>query len=140
MCKKWVNLVRNDKNNVDVILALVGNKIYKENQRQVDKNDAIKYAIDNNLYFIETSAKNNQNIDKLFRILALKQYYRMPNHKWMIHRLIWIMFYKGCNDNNNDKKDEQFDIFHQLPKDIVCNIISLLDVPNYYFNDYAYYV
>ena len=54
----------------DVVVILVGNKCDLEDQRQVTKNEAEQYAMDNKLLYIETSAKTGHNIQQLFAMMA----------------------------------------------------------------------
>jgi small GTP-binding protein len=54
----------------DVVIALSGNKIDREEEREVAAADAKQYADDNGLYFIETSAKTNVNVRELFLAIA----------------------------------------------------------------------
>jgi small GTP-binding protein len=56
--------------NQNIGLVLVGNKCDLENQRKVDSNMARQFAKENNLLFLETSAKNGANIEKIFQILS----------------------------------------------------------------------
>ena len=55
----------------DCVFILVGNKIDLEEQRQVEKSEATKYATDNKMFYIETSAltqyKVNEAFEKLFQ-------------------------------------------------------------------------
>ena len=54
----------------DCVFLLIGNKIDLEDQRQVEKDEAMKYATENKMYYIETSAltkfKVNDAFEKLF--------------------------------------------------------------------------
>ena len=59
-----------DATNQNIGLVLVGNKVDLEGERQVDKNVAKEFSKENNLLFMETSAKNGQNIEKIFQILS----------------------------------------------------------------------
>ena len=49
---------------------MVGNKSDLEGERKVNKEVAKIFAKDNNLLFLETSAKNGNNIEKIFQILS----------------------------------------------------------------------
>merc|ERR1712137_1356840 len=59
-----------DATNQNIGLILVGNKSDLEGQRQVSQTVAKTFAKDNNLTFLETSAKNGTNIEKIFQVLA----------------------------------------------------------------------
>ena len=50
----------------DILIAIVGNKSDLSGNRKVSYNQAKAYADEINVLFIETSAKNNSNINELF--------------------------------------------------------------------------
>lgn len=54
----------------NIPLFLIGNKCDLEHMRAVKKNVADKFARDNGLSYIETSALEKTNIDKVFELLA----------------------------------------------------------------------
>lgn len=56
----------------DIIFALSGNKSDLEDLREVSKEEAELYADDENIIFMETSAKANYNVQTLFIELAKK--------------------------------------------------------------------
>jgi small GTP-binding protein len=56
--------------NKNTCIILCGNKSDLETERQVDKNEAVNYADKNNMCFIESSAKNNLNIEEIFEYIA----------------------------------------------------------------------
>ena len=60
----WVNEVRSI--NKDAKFLLVGNKCDLEDKRQVSTEEAMEYAEKNNMEFIEVSAKDKINIEKMF--------------------------------------------------------------------------
>jgi len=51
-------------------VILVGNKSDLEGEREVNREVAKNFAKENNLLFLETSAKNGTNIEKIFQILS----------------------------------------------------------------------
>eukprot|EP00388_Colpodella_angusta_P012256 GDKJ01031110.1.p1 GENE.GDKJ01031110.1~~GDKJ01031110.1.p1 ORF type:complete len:194 (-),score=36.88 GDKJ01031110.1:194-775(-) len=53
----------------EAVLALVGNKCDLPH-REVDTTDAKKFAEENNLYYIETSAKTGENVREMFEEIA----------------------------------------------------------------------
>ena len=69
--ESWINLT-NENCSTNVINFLVGNKSDLEKEREVSKDEGIKFAQENNLIFMETSAKNNVNVDKLFQYFTYK--------------------------------------------------------------------
>ena len=62
--QSWVEDVKTQKQNAKFLL--VGNKCDLEDKRQVKKEEAKKYAEDNEMEFIEVSAKEGTNIDDMF--------------------------------------------------------------------------
>eukprot|EP01029_Cantina_marsupialis_P021384 TRINITY_DN510751_c0_g1_i1.p1 TRINITY_DN510751_c0_g1~~TRINITY_DN510751_c0_g1_i1.p1 ORF type:complete len:286 (+),score=56.78 TRINITY_DN510751_c0_g1_i1:26-859(+) len=65
----WFKLIRTKARNANVIL--VGNKSdLDENKRVVSYEEGEKLASELKLPFIETSAKTNHNVDKMFHLLA----------------------------------------------------------------------
>jgi Ras-related protein Rab-2A len=51
-------------------IILIGNKCDLDFRRAVSKEKAQKYANDNNIFFLESSAKENKNIKEIFTILS----------------------------------------------------------------------
>ena len=66
----WLDEVK--KQGKDPVLVLVGNKLDLEQQRQVETEEGMQVARDNNLLFMETSAKTATNINEVFNMLALR--------------------------------------------------------------------
>ena len=60
----WVKDIRNI--NEDAKLLLVGNKCDLEKERQVTEENAKQYATENNMEFMEVSAKDGTNIENMF--------------------------------------------------------------------------
>ena len=54
------------------MIALAGNKLDLAEQRQVEIEEAKSYADDNNILFMETSAKTNHNVNEMFKTIAMK--------------------------------------------------------------------
>lgn len=65
---KWLNIIRRDAE-YDVNILLVGNKSDLTDKRQVSFAEGKKFADDNGMEFIETSAKNDDQIDLAFQTL-----------------------------------------------------------------------
>lgn len=55
-----------------IVIALVGNKLDLASRRAVEFNEAKSYADDNNLVFMETSAKTAANVAEVFTAIATK--------------------------------------------------------------------
>ena len=68
--QKWVNELL-EKANPGIVIALCGNKIDLE-ERQVNKEDAEKYANEIGSFYCEVSAKMNTNIDYMFNQIVTK--------------------------------------------------------------------
>ena len=70
---KWLfDLKNNGDENINIIL--IGNKIDLEHQREVTTEEGEKKAIINKASFIETSAKNGDNIEKAFNLMIENVY------------------------------------------------------------------
>ena len=74
---KWINLA-SEKNAKTVANFLVGNKSDLEDKRKVSREEAENLARDKNLIFIETSARKDNNVQKLFYYFLYKliEYYK----------------------------------------------------------------
>lgn len=66
--QSWINEIK-QKGRENCIIVLVGNKCDLPD-RNVDYEYAKQYANDNNILFIETSAKNDINVDNIFQIIV----------------------------------------------------------------------
>ena len=78
--ENWINLAFNNSTN-HLINFLVGNKTDLEDERQIKKKDAEEFAKSRDLFFLETSAKNNDNVEKLFEYFTYKliRYFKKNN-------------------------------------------------------------
>ena len=78
----WISIAL-DKNKNSKFNFLIGNKSDKENERQISQNEAEKLAKSKNLIFLETSAKNDENVKKLFYYFTIKliKYYKNNNYE-----------------------------------------------------------
>jgi Ras-related protein Rab-2A len=63
--KSWMNDVQN-YSNFPITIILIGNKSDLEDKREVSSKEAEELAQKNNITYIETSAKNCKNINKVF--------------------------------------------------------------------------
>jgi small GTP-binding protein len=68
VCKQFKDQVKQIAE-PDCTFILVGNKSDLEEQRNVDFNEAKKFALENEMFFIETSAKNNEKVHDAFQNL-----------------------------------------------------------------------
>jgi len=69
--KTWVKELQRQAN-PNIVIALVGNKLDLASKRQVPTDDAQAYADENNLLFMETSAKTGVNVTEVFTAIAQK--------------------------------------------------------------------
>ena len=63
--KLWLRELKTYAKN-DIVIMLVGNKVDLVENREVKKEDAAKFAQENHLAFIETSALDGHNVDLAF--------------------------------------------------------------------------
>ncbi|MEY2798808.1 MAG: hypothetical protein RIS22_1074 [Actinomycetota bacterium] len=63
--KNWVEELRS-KGPKDIAIAIAGNKADLEGHREVDKKMAATFAEDINAIFLETSAKDDLNVQSIF--------------------------------------------------------------------------
>ena len=88
--ESWLTNIQNQVNINEKIIILVGNKIDGE-YREINKEEAIKYAKDNNMKYFETSAKLNIGIKDAFNEI----------YKDLAH------LYKGIKDEVEEKKEKE---------------------------------
>lgn len=69
--KSWVKELQRLAN-TNIVIALAGNKADLANKRAVEFDEAQAYADENNLLFMETSAKTAQNVNEIFLAIAKK--------------------------------------------------------------------
>ena len=67
---QWIHDLKENVTNQNIVIFLVGNKSDNNDERDVLYDEGKALADKYKLYFIETSAKNNDNIDIIFDIMA----------------------------------------------------------------------
>ena len=72
-CEQWLRELRTHTD-PSIVAMLVGNKCDLRHQQQVDVEDAKDFAEDNNLAFIETSARDATNVDLAFETILIEIY------------------------------------------------------------------
>ncbi|CAM9198306.1 unnamed protein product, partial [Ectocarpus fasciculatus] len=69
--KSWVKELQR-RGDPNVVIALAGNKADMENKRKVNTEEAQQYAQDNEIIFLETSAKTSLNVKNLFTEIGMR--------------------------------------------------------------------
>jgi small GTP-binding protein len=69
--KNWVKELQRQAR-PDIVIALAGNKSDLAQKRMVEYDEASAYAEENSLLFMETSAKNANNVNEIFLAIARK--------------------------------------------------------------------
>ena len=64
----WIIEIKKSENNKKILL--IGNNCELEDKRQVSYEEGEELAKSNNILFIETSPKNNENVTEAFELLA----------------------------------------------------------------------
>ena len=67
--QNWVRELQRQAS-ANIVIALVGNKVDLANKRAVDFKEAKDFAEENNLLFMETSAKTAANVNEVFEAIA----------------------------------------------------------------------
>ena len=99
---KWMQQSR-DNGDEGLITILIGNKndLGDSGVRQVEIEEGKKFAEENKMMFMETSAKENINIEKAFQILVEKVY---KSNKQIFEKDITLNF---GEDKDNEKENEK---------------------------------
>lgn len=74
----WLTDARN-LTNPHTIIMLIGNKLDLADQREVSFEEASRFAQENGLIYMETSAKTGENVEKSFIETASKIYQNIEN-------------------------------------------------------------
>lgn len=70
----WFKDIKEACNNSHMIVLVVGNKIDLQAERQISRQEGKQFATQNKLFFMETSAKNRETVEKVF-FLTARMYY-----------------------------------------------------------------
>ncbi|TVU48403.1 hypothetical protein EJB05_08039 [Eragrostis curvula] len=68
----WTKEIELHSTNKECVKMLVGNKVDKEEERMVTREEGLAFAQEYGCLFLESSAKTRQNVEKCFEELALK--------------------------------------------------------------------
>jgi len=102
--KDWVKELQ-QQGDPNVVVAFVGNKVDMENLRKVNTEESQRYASDNGLFYMETSAKTANNVSELFMKIA-KQLPKMKQREPQ-PRPLPIDNSSNSNGNGNGKKKDE---------------------------------
>ena len=69
--KEWVKLIKEECGR-HIKILIIGNKSDLESQRAIDKEDAMKYANEEKVQYIECSSKTGENVEKAIIVLSEK--------------------------------------------------------------------
>ena len=69
--QNWIKIAF-DKNKNSIVNLLIGNKCDKEEERQISQSEGEQMAKEKKFYFLETSAKNDENVLNLFYYITYK--------------------------------------------------------------------
>ena len=84
--KDWISSIKKNMEGKEIFIPLIilGNKIDMEDSREINKENAEKFANENNYQYFETSAKTGEGVDNSIRELVkliLKQNGKMDDQK-----------------------------------------------------------
>ena len=104
--RDWITSIKKNMEgrNIFIPVIIIGNKIDMEESREINKEDAEKFAKENNYKYFETSAKTGEGVDNAIReliIQILKQSNQMDDQKMARASSVQI---KEENVDNSKKK------------------------------------
>ena len=104
--KEWISSIKKNMEGKDIFIPviIIGNKIDMEESRETSKEDAEKFAKENNYKYFETSAKTGEGVDDAIRELViqiLKQNGQIDDQKEARASSVQI------KEENLDKKSEK---------------------------------
>jgi Ras-related protein Rab-5C len=68
--KAWVKELQRQAN-PNIVIALVGNKLDLQTNREINKEEAQQYATETGLLFLEASAKTGENVVDIFTEICI---------------------------------------------------------------------
>ena len=102
--EQWIKTI--NENTSPQYMILIGNKNDLEKERQVKKESVINYCKEKLFNYMEISAKNNNNIEKMFKEVAYQLYNLVKKNKTSkkISNSGEFTNIKVKNENNSNKK------------------------------------
>ena len=102
---KWIEQLKGNSDE-DLCIILVGNKIDIEDFVDVKTEEGMEKAKSLNIPFMETSALNNQNIDKVFQKL-IEEVYEKNNKIFRKNISLVVDNENNNNEENNENKENE---------------------------------
>jgi small GTP-binding protein len=102
LLESWMNDLK-ENNKIDISKVLIGNKLDLGDKREVDKEEAEKFAEKIGCKYFEGSAKTGENINEALDEIARITYLYMKD-QIELDRSDSIVLRKDKKDNNNKKK------------------------------------
>ena len=103
--KDWLDSIKTyfGEKSMTIPIIIVGNKIDLEDERDVEKNDAIKFANEYNYKYFEVSAKTGEGVDDAISELIKQILSKKDNNVEVTgeRKSIKIQNIKGSNQNKN---------------------------------------
>ncbi|CAL8075226.1 unnamed protein product [Orchesella dallaii] len=107
----WLNEIKTSSNNPHMITLIVGNKIDLVKDRQVTRQEGQQFASQNKLFFMETSAKIRDTVDKVFFLTARVYYEKIDMGDIDIHNRPAVHGIKvGDEEERSEIQDENLSV------------------------------
>ena len=113
------------KKNVKV--ALCGNKTDVEDEREVPYEKALKFAQENNYFFMETSCLKMENVKNIFDTLIITTYYELKNNNKKKNFANDINIEKEINSKNLNKDIKKLESLNKKINDKLKNLENELN-------------
>lgn len=99
--KDWIEELRKNSSNDGIIIALVGNKLDLQDEREIEQSDVEEYATEQNLLSFECSAKSGEGVHDIFDAIARKLSDKIAVQEVPETRRIDLNRNATANNNNN---------------------------------------
>ncbi|CAI9097929.1 OLC1v1034453C1 [Oldenlandia corymbosa var. corymbosa] len=111
----WAKEVELYSTNQDCVKMLVGNKVDKDSERVVSREEGMNLSKDLGCLFVECSARTRENVEKCFEELALK-----------VKIFYYFVYY--CYFGSDELSEEI--VFRKKQKDKVFIFMQIMEVPS----------